>query len=265
MSGVRSAGVDGDLVLEGVRFGYGRGADVLGGVDARVGVGLTCVLGPNGAGKSTLARLMAGLLRARSGRVLLGGADVWRMGGRERARRVAFVAQRPAVSASFTVREVVGMGRIAWGRGAGDAAAVERAMEVCELGELAGRVFGVLSAGQQQRVAMARAVAQLDGAAGGVLIADEPVSAMDPRYVSGAFGVMRGVVERGGRVVVVAHDVALAGRVADRVVLLGGDGRVAGAGEAGEVLTAGLLGEVYGARFERARLEGGGEVLVGGV
>ena len=253
----------GGLEAAGVRFAYRRGAgggEVLRGVDVRVGSGggarVTAVLGPNGAGKSTLLRVMAGLLDPTGGEVRLFGEAMRSVPARERARRVAYVAQRPEVAAAFTVREVVAMATHA--RGGGDGGAVERALGVCALGEMGGRVFGELSAGQQQRVALSRAVAQLDGVeGGGVLLADEPVSAMDPRHVSSSFGVMRGLCDRGVGVLVVLHDVALAARVAERAVVLGGDGAVAASGEAGEALSAAVLERVYGVGFREVEAGGG--------
>lgn len=264
------------ISAEGVTAGYGRGEAVLRGVDfaARSGE-VTAVLGPNGAGKTTLLRVLLGVLRARWGRAVLGDRPVGSWGAVERARRLALVGQRPEVSAAFTAREVVALGRYAWGgagsgggvaRGAagGDAGAVvARAMERTGTAELSGRAFASLSVGQQQRVTLARAAAQLDGApGGGVLLADEPMSAMDPLQASRAGGLLRELAaERGTAVVVVLHDFAAASRVADAAAVLTCDGRSAASGPAGEVLEPSVLERVYGVGFERVRV-GGREVVL---
>lgn len=262
---------------EGVGFRYEpRGAAVLSEVTVEVGAGVTAVLGPNGAGKSTLLRVLAGLLRPTSGRASLDGACVWEMSAGERARRVAWMPQSPLISAGFTVGEVVGMGRFSAAGGAGSvgsAGAVEQALGWTGLGELRGRVAPRLSMGQQQRVSLARAVAQLGpfeegcGAGGAdvagrggvgtrVLLADEPFSALDPAHVARAAGVFRRLSACGVRVVAVLHDAGLAARLADRAVLLDGGGRVAECGAAAEVLTAERLGGVFGTRFTVAEVDG---------
>ena len=210
------------ITANDVTFGYERGAPVLRDVTVEIGPGVTVLLGPNGAGKSTLTRLLIGVARPWRGRIEIDGAPIGTLGVRRRARRLAFVAQRPEVAAAFSVREVVGLGRFAVGRNDG---AIDRALERMDLGALASRAFGELSVGQRQRVTIARALAQLDGGEGsGALIADEPFSAMDPAYCRDGAGVVRGLAREGASVLLVLHDFTLASRIADRVILLDAEG-----------------------------------------
>lgn len=245
------------LRAEGITFSFGA-QPVLRGVSLAAPPGtLTVLAGPNGAGKSTLLRIMLGVLRPGGGRVTLGGDDLHAMPARERARRVAYLSQRPGVAFPFTVAQVAAMGR--WG--AEDAEAARRALAQVGLADRAGEVFGVLSAGQQQRASLARALAQLDGVGQPVLLADEPVSAMDPRHAIETLGALRTLAGAGGVVVVVLHDLALAARFADRALLLRHDGTAAAAGPAADVLSPETLAPVYGIGFTRVEVGGGRCVL----
>lgn len=212
--------------------------------------GVTAIVGPNASGKSTLLRAMLGALRPARGVVTLDGTPIGRLPTRERARKIAYVAQRPDVSAAFAVREVVALGRFASNAGArADREATERAMTRLDVASLADRRFHALSVGQQQRVALARAAAQLDaGDAAGprVLLADEPCSGMDPRHELDAMGLLAELAAGGVAVGVVLHDLTLATRFADRAVVLADGGTVAAAGPASDVLEPGTLGRVFG-------------------
>lgn len=251
--------------IEGVTVGHVRGRPVVraASFDAPRGA-VTALVGPNGAGKSTLARVMAGVRRAWSGRVTLDGSDVWPMGARERAARIAYLAQRADVAGAFTVRQVVEFGR--FGRGGGGGAIVDGALEAVGLRERARDLFIELSAGQQQRASLARALAQLGvgGAAmesgaldGRALVADEPTAALDPRASADALGMARRLAEAGAVVVVVLHDLTSAARFADRAALLGSDGTIAASGEARGTLSPERLEGVFGIGFERVEGAGG--------
>ena len=249
------------LILEDVTFGYDAAEPVVRGVTGTAGVGrVTALIGPNAAGKSTLLKLMLGLVRPWSGRVLLEGDEAWSLGPRVRARRVAYVPQRGGVSFAFTVRQVVEMSRFAHERRGTQGDVVERAMAMLELEPLASRVYGELSGGQQARVLLARAMAQATGSGEGegeggggggggggrVVLLDEPTSHLDLEHVQRAMRLMRGLATQGtGRaVVVVLHDLNLAARWADDVWLMAG-GRVAAAGRWQDVLTLDVLEPVY--------------------
>lgn len=242
-----------------ISHGFHPGQTVLRDVDASLESGtLTAIIGPNGSGKTTLVRILAGLLRPRSGEVLLGDRSVRAMGARERARQLAFVPQRPEVGFGYTVREVVGFGRFAAGGGGGGTEPeVEAALGSIELSDRADEPFLELSVGQQQRAVLGRALAQLgDDVSGKALLADEPVSAMDPAHAQLALGLIRDRVRSGLAAGVVLHDPTLARRYADRGLVLDDQGRVAASGPADETLTPSVLERVFGVRFAEVEVEG---------
>ena len=164
-----------------------------------------------------------------------------------RARRVAYLPQIRPLAWPSPVRDVVALGRYAWGAAPGrlspaDAEAVDAAIEACDLAALAGRATDSLSGGELARVHLARAFA----ANSNLLLADEPVAALDPRHQLLVAERLRRFVDAGGGALVVLHDVALAARLADRLVFLR-DGRIASDGPPTSV-SAELLAEVYGVR-----------------
>lgn len=208
---------------------------------------LTAVIGPNAAGKSTLLRLMLGQLRPWAGRVLLGERCAADMPPAARARLLSYVPQRATASFAFTVQQVVEMGRHALPP---DPAAVDRALGLCDLADLRASVFAELSVGQQQRVLLARALAQAAGAPpGAAMLLDEPSSAMDPWHVHHTMGLLRRQADAGLAVLVVLHDLNLAARYADDVWLLD-RGRLAAAGPWNEVMQPCVLEPVYRVRCQ---------------
>ena len=255
------------LKAESVHFAYRPDRPVLSGVTASFESGrVTAIIGPNGAGKSTLLRLLAGLSKAGSGRVTLGGHDVASIGTRELAGKIAYVPQRPAVMFAFTVGQVVRLGRYAVGR---DDDAVSRALDSAQALHLVDEPFGTLSVGQQQRVTLARAIAQLDrsaqfsgsdSSASGdtALVADEPISAMDPKHAIASMSLLRSIARRGVSVVVVLHDLTLASCWADNVVVLDGSGSIVAMGNTDDALNPSILERVFETRFVRTPLGGKG-------
>ena len=218
---------------------------MLRGLTASVGAGdAVAVIGRNAAGKTTLLRAMAGLIRARTGEVRLDGNNVAMLAPRQRARRLAFVAQRPIVAAAFTVRESVALGSFARGS---DLPRVAVELDRFGLTECADRPFHALSVGQQQRAALARAFVQAD--ARSLLFVDEPFAAMDLGETSRCLGHLRKHAENGGAVVAVLHDLAQATALASRVWLID-DGRLAADGAAVDVLQAEKLTHWFGVPFD---------------
>jgi iron complex transport system ATP-binding protein len=233
------------LTLEGVEFGYEPSRPVIRGVGGSLHVGrLVALIGPNAAGKSTLLRLMLGQLRPGAGHVRLEGREVTAMPPRDRAVRVSYVPQQGALGFAFTVREVVSMGRFAAGR---DVDAVDHALEQCDLAPLRDRVFAHLSAGQQQRVMLARAIAQAGGR-GRLMLLDEPGSHMDLWHVHAMMRLLVGLTGAGMAVLVVLHDLNLAARYADEVWLLH-EGLVVEAGTWDRVMQPARLEPVYRVRL----------------
>jgi len=236
------------LVLEDVTFGYVPDQPVVRSVSTRLAAGkVTVLIGPNAAGKTSLLRLMLGQLAAGRGRVLCGGVDVRTMRSAQRAALISYVPQRGGVRFGFGVEQVVRMGRFAL---AADEGAIERAIADCGLAKLRRRSFAALSVGQQQRVLLARALAQSAGSpkGRGVMLLDEPGSAMDPWHVHRTMGLLRREASAGAAVLVVLHDLNLAARYAD-VVWLMADGRLVQRGRWDEVMRPEHLEPVYRVRF----------------
>ncbi|NNM27275.1 MAG: ABC transporter ATP-binding protein, partial [Phycisphaerales bacterium] len=147
------------IEIDGLTAGYER-RTVFAGITARAEAGrITTLIGPNAAGKTTLLRCVIGALRPRAGRVRVDDASAHRLRGAELARRLAYVPQHVAVAAAFTVREVVALGRYAL---APAPERIEAALTRLELNDVADTPFPALSAGQQQRVGLARAIAQVE-------------------------------------------------------------------------------------------------------
>ncbi|MBL8876813.1 MAG: ABC transporter ATP-binding protein [Phycisphaerae bacterium] len=241
------------LVLQHVFFGYDRTRPVLRGVSVVFTPGkLVAIIGPNGAGKSTLLRLLAGLRRAQTGEALLNEATIAEIPERERARKLVYLPQQSNVAFDYTVGEVVSMGRYAHGSGA--SGATESSLQTVGLAERADDPFHTLSAGQQQRANLARAIAQLGFNARNeerYLLADEPVSAMDPHFALASMLLLRELASRGVGIAAVVHDLSLALRFADEVVLLDQAGRVHSYGETADALTPAALKAVFEVDFEQ--------------
>jgi iron complex transport system ATP-binding protein len=226
-------------------FSYGRRpvvADV--GFALRAGEWLS-VVGPNGAGKTTLLRLLLGLVKPQQGEVLLEGKSIAAQSRRDIARRIALLPQMAEIPFGFTVREVVAMGRTPHlGRfrpmTPADHEAVERALQDTETDELAERPVTELSGGEAQRVFLARSFAQ-DTA---VLVLDEPTTNLDLFHERTLLDQVRRRKEKGIAVVAVLHDLNLAARYSDRVLVLSG-GEIAALGTPEETLTAERIQEIF--------------------
>lgn len=215
---------------------------------------VTCLVGPNGSGKSTLLRLATGFLKPTEGRVTLEGREVGALPAAERAARLAYVPQRSTLAFPFTVRESVAFGR--HGRRP-DPSGVERALEGVDLLSRGDDPFHVLSIGQQQRATVARAVAQLEpiepgSSSPGVVLADEPFSAMDPAHALAAARLFADLAARGVAVLLVVHDLGAAARLGDRVLVLDPAGRLAADGSPEDALADDVLERVFAARFTRS-------------
>ncbi len=219
---------------------------VLAGVSVSFAPGtITAVVGPNGAGKSTLLSVLAGLRKPDQGIVTLDGADLQTMAPRTRAQRLAFLPQTPEIAWGVEVRTLVALGRTpftgARGLSAEDEAAVDRALATAKVETLAHRNVLTLSGGERARVLLARALAGEPA----WLLADEPLTGLDPGHQLDAADLMRGLARAGTGVIVTLHDLHMALRVADHVIVLT-DGRVAASGPARAALTPEILRMAYG-------------------
>ena len=237
------------LAAHGLSVSYG-GDDVLRGVDmSAVDGALTAIVGPNGCGKSTLLRTLGRLLAPNAGAVVLDGASIATLRTKEVARRVGLLPQAPVAPEGLTVAELVARGRYPhqswlrqWSRQ--DEEAVADALAWTGTADLAARPLDTLSGGQRQRAWLAMALAQDTG----ILLLDEPTTYLDIAHAVDVLDLVdRLHDERGCTVVLVLHDLTLAARYADHLVVLH-EGRVVAAGDPGEVLTAELVGDVFGVR-----------------
>ncbi|MFJ4623774.1 ABC transporter ATP-binding protein [Streptomyces sp. NPDC088812] len=241
-----------DLVL---RYG---GRPVVHGVSLDLAPGrATALVGPNGSGKSTLLRALCRLHRLDGGRVTLGAPDgsperdAALLSARQFAREVTLFSQSRPAPQGLTVTEVVAFGRHPYRRGfagltAEDRTAIDHAMGVTGVRDMAGRPVGELSGGEMQRVWLAACLAQDTG----VVLLDEPTNHLDLRYQIETLDLVRDLVEEHGIAVgIVLHDLDQAARVADTLVLMR-SGRVHAVGAPADVLTAENIGEVYDIRVE---------------
>ncbi len=225
------------------------GSTVLDGVELDVREGeVLALVGPNGAGKSTLLAVLAGDVKPNRGVVELGGRDIHSIPALELARLRSVLTQENAVSFSFLVREVVEMGRSPWARTAeaeDDDSAIADAVRATDVEALSERPYSSLSGGEKARVSLARVLAQ----SAKTLLLDEPTAALDLRHQEEVMRNARRLAGAGAAVVVVLHDLSLAGAWADRVALLSG-GSLSAVGSPSEVLTAQRLSAVYGLEVE---------------
>jgi iron complex transport system ATP-binding protein len=204
------------------------------------------VIGPNGAGKSTLIRTVSGVMPIQGGSIRIAGEDLSRLSAAQRARCLAVVPQARNLPAAFTVYQTVLLGRTPYLGWLGqtekrDEARVGRALELTHLQDLAERRVGELSGGEQQRVLLGRALAQDTP----VLLLDEPTTHLDLQHQSSLLNLVRNLAsEHQLAVLMVLHDLNLAGLYADRVALLV-EGRLQALGTPQEVLTEQSLEAVY--------------------
>jgi iron complex transport system ATP-binding protein len=224
---------------------------VLGRISLRLDPGeRVAVIGANGAGKTTLLKVIGGLLRIGSGSVQIDGIEVAAIPRRQIARLVAAVPQELVVPFSFTVREMVELGRTAYiGRFGGfdavDRCAVDHALHVTDSTCLASRVVNELSGGERQRVLVAMALAQQPR----ILLLDEPTQRLDLTRQAEVLDLIRDVsTERGLTVLAAIHDLNLAGLYFDRLIVLSG-GAIVADGAPGEVMKAEVLEPAYTGRL----------------
>lgn len=209
-------------------------------LDLRAGEVLA-IAGPNGAGKSTLLALMCGERRPDAGEVLLDGTPVHALDPEARARRIGVLPQSSPLAFAFRADEVVALGRL----GKVDPQVVQGAMAETGVLHLAARAYPTLSGGEKQRVHLARVLVQLEGSAEPHLLLDEPTASLDPAQQHTVLRRVRERARAGAAVAIVLHDLGLAARYADRILLLRA-GRVVAEGSPWEVLEPRVLRRCYG-------------------
>jgi iron complex transport system ATP-binding protein len=213
---------------------------------------LVALVGPNGAGKTTLLRAVAGLVPSH-GTIHVRGDVLSSLSMRERARRFAYLPQGNIVHWPLPARDIVALGRYPHGAtdpvrlSAADAEAVRRAMQAADVMAFGDRRVTELSGGERSRVALARVLA----VEAPVILADEPTSSLDPRHQIDVMKTLRAVADAGTLVIVVTHDLGLAARFADTVLVLS-EGQLVAHGPPAEALAEQVMGEVFGISAFRA-------------
>ncbi len=250
------------LELDRVEAGYGA-SPVLRSVSLALAPGeIVGLVGPNGAGKSTLLRAAAGVLAVRGGAVRLRGAPLVSLARREIARSVAWLPQAQGTELPFSAREIVAMGRLPH-LGAlepareRDHAAIAEAIRATGVEALLDRPLPSLSEGEKQRVLLARCLAQ----APAVLLLDEPTASLDVRHAWSLMRVVRARAQDGAAVLAAIHDLALAARACDRVIVVD-RGELVSDGPPEDALAPEVIARTFGMRARIAREEGGVVVTV---
>ena len=210
------------------------------------------LVGPNGAGKTTLLRALAGLIES-TGAITVGGDALTDLSLRERALRFGYLPQGHVVHWPLPVRDVVALGRYPHGAtdpdrlAPHDRDAVARAMVATAITDFGDRRVTELSGGERCRVALARVLA-LEAP---IVLADEPTASLDPRYQLDVMQTLRKAADQGMLVIVVTHDLGLAARFADRVLVLS-DGKLVADGPPAQALSEQMVGDVFRVTTYRA-------------
>jgi iron complex transport system ATP-binding protein len=249
------------LEARGLTLKRGR-REILAGLDLSLRAGeVTALVGPNGAGKSTLLAGLCGLLAPAAGAVRLDGQDLSALPPMARARRIGFLPQMPEIAWPLEVRILVGLGRTphigARGLSAADARIIDAALEEAGAADLAERDASTLSGGERARVMIARVLAgEPDW-----LLADEPLAGLDPGCQIDAAETLVRRARAGCGVVLTLHDLTLAARIADRVLVLA-EGRLLADGPPEVALVPDVLARAFAVRTALRRGPEGASVDV---
>ena len=211
------------FVAEGLHYRV-AGKSVIADVSLALAKGeLVALIGPNGAGKSTLLRLLTGFLKPATGRCVLAGKPLHEWSTQTLSRHRAVMRQQTLLGFDWPVEAVIAMGRAPWTQQQ-EPRLIAQVMEMTGCTPLAGRQYAALSGGEQQRVQLARALAQLwcDGAPRGWLFLDEPTSALDPELTGEVLGVMRRLADEGMTMLVVTHELGFAKNISSRTMFIEG-------------------------------------------
>jgi iron complex transport system ATP-binding protein len=238
------------LAARGVTVGYGA-RTVIDDLDVGIPPGvITTIIGPNGCGKSTLLRTLSRLLRPAKGTVVLDGDDIVKLRTRDVAKKLGLLPQAPVAPEGLTVADLVARGRHphqSWLRqwSSDDAAVVERALAMTGVSDLADRPVDALSGGQRQRVWISMTLAQGTD----LLLLDEPTTYLDLAHAIDVLDLVDDLHESGCTVVMVLHDLNLATRYSDNLIVMRA-GSILAQGHPRDVITAELLHEAFGLRAQ---------------
>jgi len=214
------------------------------------------LIGPNGAGKSSLLKVMARLWKPDEGSCSLDGVALDKIPDQQLAKQLGYLAQGAPVHWPLTVQRVVELGRLPYQGlmqrlSENDQRAIAHAMQLTEIESLSHRLVTTLSGGERMRVLLARLFASQPK----VMLADEPIAALDPYHQLHIMDLLQAHARQGGSVTVVLHDINIAARYCDRILVLDA-GRVVGCGAPKEILTPILMKQVYGVEMDRVEIDG---------
>ncbi|MCX7679807.1 MAG: ABC transporter ATP-binding protein [Spirochaetes bacterium] len=233
------------LDARNIYAGY-RGREVLKGISLTIETGeFIALIGPNGSGKSTFVKCITGYLSLQKGQVLLEGKDIFLWKGKERAKRIAVVAQEFESPLPFRVKDFIQLGRFPYRRifndnNREDRECIHQAMVLTGVEKFSQRKLTELSAGERQRVYLARALAQNPQ----LIVLDEPISHLDIGHMISIMDVLALMNKKGMGVVVVLHDVNIASDYAERIVALK-DGKIFADGTPLDVITYQLIESLF--------------------
>jgi iron complex transport system ATP-binding protein len=215
-------------------------------IDLQLPAGLHVIIGPNGSGKTSLLRLLAGLAKPDKGEILWQGEALGHMPVRQRARLVSYLAQNPPIHWPIKVEALIALGRVAHRETVAQTKAlVANAMQTCAVTQFADRSVGQLSGGERARVLLARMLC----VGADLLLVDEPTAALDPAQQLAMMDILQAEASMGKTVLCVLHDLPLAARYADQLLVLQ-KGRIALQGSPKQVLVDAKMQDIFGLRFE---------------
>jgi len=235
------------LDINGVDFGYDKGSIVLHDINLHIDKpGLYCILGPNGVGKSTMVKCVSKIVTPLKGEVLINGENIQNMTHKDVAKVVGYVPAFSQDTFSMSVVDTIMIGRHnhkRFGSQVKDLEMVYKAMMMMRIVSLADRNYNELSAGQHQKVSIARGIVQETP----VLILDEPTANLDVKFQVYVMELLRGITEELGIIILtICHDLNVAAKYAHEIIMLERPGKIFATGTPEEVLTAENIEKVYG-------------------
>ncbi len=252
-----------EMRIEHLDFGYSNDCKVLNDINLTLeGPKLVCIIGPNGVGKSTLVKCMNKLLKPTGGEVFIDGEDVAMMDKKSIARKVGFVPAHSWDIFSMPVIDTILVGRHnhqKWKTSAYDLQMVHKAMKLLEIEDLAMRGYNELSAGQHQKVSLARGLVQETD----ILILDEPTSNLDVKHQVYVTELLKGIAKRQNKLIImISHDLNIAARYADEIVVMSEPGVVHSVGKPSEVVTEEMVRGIYGIDCQIIPVDGNPQVIL---
>lgn len=240
-----------EICVEDLCFGYPGGPDVLSNINLKMGgPKLYCIIGPNGVGKSTLVKCINKLLTPKSGKVTLDGRDIGDYTIRELAEVMSFIPVSQGYSFRLSVTDVVLLGRYdpkKWRTDDEDMRMVYKSLRLMDMEDYAMRDISDLSAGQIQKVNLCKGLVQEPK----VMILDEPTSNLDVRHQMYVTELLKALSrESDMTVIMISHDLNIASRFADEIIMMADPGRVYSCGKPEDVITRESISEVYGVDCE---------------